>query len=80
MLAIIPCKGAAAQLIRDTGIGLVSDSEDVKKTMENIKALYKNWVNNDITFAPDRAKIAGYERKILTARLADVFDKLVQPG
>lgn len=78
VLAIIPIRGVAAQLIKDTKIGLVSDSEDVEHTMENIKELYTMWVNKISSFNPDRDKIARYERETLTAELADVFSKITK--
>lgn len=78
VLAVIPEKGAAAQLIRDTKIGLVSGSDDVEHTMENIKQLYDMWANKITSFAPDKDKIARYEREALTAELADVFRKITK--
>jgi len=78
VLAIIPSRGVAAQLIRDTGIGLVADSDDVEQAMENIKMLYANWESKTNGFTPDKAKIAGYEREALTARLAGVFDQIIK--
>ena len=77
VLAIIPAKGAAAQLIRDTRIGLVADSDDVEQAMENIRQLYSGWENKTVNFAPDREKIAGYERKVLTGKLAEVFNQVL---
>ncbi len=78
VLAIIPIKGAAAQLINDTKIGLVSDSDDVEHTMENINQLYEMWINKISCFSPDKDKIARYERETLTAELADVFSKITK--
>jgi glycosyltransferase involved in cell wall biosynthesis len=78
VLAIIPGKGVAAQLIHDTEIGLVSDSDDILQTMENIKMLYSNWINRVDNFSPDKDKIAGYEREALTAKLADVFNQIIK--
>lgn len=78
VLAIIPARGVAAQLIRDTRIGLVSDSDDVEQAMENIRQLYSGWATKTVNFAPDREKIAGYEREVLTGKLAEVFDQVLK--
>lgn len=78
ILAIIPEKGAAAQLIRSTQTGTVSDSDDVTKTKENILALYQAWKRNDNEFSPKWAEIQKFERKELTKELAVVFAEAMQ--
>ena len=78
ILAAIPSRGAAAGLIRETRTGIVSDCTDVEGTAENIYRLYAEWEQKQSSYHPDREKIAGFERKSLTGRLAGVFEKALQ--
>lgn len=75
ILANIPAKGAAAQLINSTRAGLVSDYNDITGTKENLLLLYEAWQNKTSILEPDNEKIAKYERKVLTDKLATVFEK-----
>lgn len=75
ILANIPAKGAAAQLISSTRAGLISDYNDIERTKENLLRLYEAWHNKTNIIEPDKAQIAKYERKVLTNELAIVFEK-----
>ena len=75
ILANIPAKGAAAQLINSTHAGLVSDFNDIDKTKENLLKLYESWQNKTNILEPNKELIAKYERKVLTGELAVVFEK-----
>ncbi len=77
IIAIVPEKGAAAQLINDTGTGFVSDSEDISTTANNILKLYDGFKKQVNTCNPDWNKIAKFERKELTKSLSEVFQKLL---
>lgn len=78
ILAVIPEKGAAAQVIKDTHTGLISDCTDVKGTKENIQKLYKCWLSGNTATDPDNRKIEKYSRKALTGELTKVFAKAMQ--
>ncbi len=75
VLAILP-KGCAADLVRQSRIGIVADTDDVNAIKENIKLYYDSWCNGTLDFDPDRAVIEGFERKRLTEKLADVFNRM----
>ncbi|HOJ11747.1 MAG TPA: glycosyltransferase family 4 protein [Clostridiales bacterium] len=75
ILAIIPERGAAAQLIRETQTGLISDCTDLNGTKKNIKSLYSSWLEEINIYFPNKEEIRKYERNTLTAELAKVFDK-----
>ncbi len=77
ILAIIPAKGAAAQLVESTATGLVSDCSDINKTKMNLLGLYSDWLNKQSNFSPIWENIRKYERKVLTRELANIFDKAV---
>lgn len=77
VLAMIPARGAAAQLVRDTRIGYVSDFNDVAATGENMLKLYNSWMNKENSFSPDWELIKKFERKVLTENLVKVFEEAV---
>jgi glycosyltransferase involved in cell wall biosynthesis len=75
ILAIIPQHGAAAQLIKETNTGLISDCTDLHATKKNIEILYTSWLKNIGIYSPNKEEIKKYERNTLTKELAKVFDK-----
>ena len=75
ILAIIPQHGAAAQLIKETKTGLISDCTDLEATKKNIENLYTSWLKNIHNYSPDKEEIKKYERNTLAMELAKVFDK-----
>ena len=75
VLAILP-DGCAADLVKESNIGIVANTDDVNKIKENIKTYYDKWCNGSLDFEPDRKVIESFERKKLTERLGEVFDKM----
>jgi len=75
ILAIIPANGAAAMLIRETSTGLISDCTDLIGTKDNIEVLYNAWLKGENIYFPNKEEIKKYERKALTAKLVEVFEK-----
>lgn len=75
VLAILP-DGCAADLVKESNIGIVANTDDVNKIKENIKIYYDKWCNGSLDFEPDRKVIESFERKKLTERLGEVFDKM----
>ena len=75
VLAILPENGAAADLVRKTGIGTVAHTDNVNAIKSAILNYYKNWCDGKLEFTPDRNEIEKYERKELTKELASVFDR-----
>ncbi len=75
VIAVLP-KGCAADLVRETNIGLVSDFDDVTKTKQNILQLYKLWENGETFTGQNFDLIKKFERRELTKKLVDIFDKL----
>jgi glycosyltransferase involved in cell wall biosynthesis len=52
VLAVVPEDGAAAQLIRDTGAGVVAGPEDVPAIREALVALHSQWRNGKLDGTP----------------------------
>jgi glycosyltransferase involved in cell wall biosynthesis len=76
ILASIPSKGAAASLIQDTKTGYVADCGDVAATASHFLAMVEKWLQGRVLFQPDLQKIAQYERRELTKKLAEIFNQL----
>lgn len=75
VLAVLP-EGCASDLVNESGIGIVANTDSVEQIKNNIKTYYDGWCSGNIEFNPNRAVIEGFERKKLTERLAEVFDSL----
>ncbi|PNT91119.1 glycosyltransferase [Clostridium thermosuccinogenes] len=75
IIAIIPAKGAAAQVIRETKTGYISDVNDVQGAKDNIIKLYTAWLENENIFSPDFNAIRRFDRRALTEELSKVFEK-----
>ena len=76
VLALLPEHGVAADLVRESNIGIVADTDDVKQIKENLLRYYNSWKEKDLRFEPNQEVIAKYERKKLTEKLAKIFDDL----
>jgi len=74
ILATIPYKGAAAQLIAHTNTGLVCDYNDIEGTVEKLIYLYNCWVDHLQPLEPNIAEVQKYERKELTKSLVTVLN------
>lgn len=68
-------EGAAAQQLREYGPAYVSNPGSVLDTTEKILEIWKQWENGNFPVTNSRF-VAQYDRKKLTAGLADVFNKL----
>lgn len=75
ILAVIPENGAAAMLIRDTKTGIVCDWSDVKAIEKGFLDMYESWEKGENIINPDYEEIARYDRKVLTGKLAELFNK-----
>jgi glycosyltransferase involved in cell wall biosynthesis len=75
VVAVLP-KGAASDLVNESKIGLVADTDDVKAIKKVIAQYYKDWSEGKLCFSPDREVIESFERKKLTEKLAEVFDSV----
>ena len=73
VLGVLP-KGAARELLEQTGIGVAAGYSDVPGIENCVMKLYNDWRSGAASFAPNRDEIKKYERRALTRRLAGVFD------
>lgn len=77
ILALVPPKGEAAKIIRETRSGLIADTADVKAIKEQLLILYEDFFKGRIYPESNEAEIAKYHRKRQTERLAQLFDDLL---
>jgi len=74
VLMVGPEDGDAAQILKETNAGLVSEFENVEKLKQNILTFYERYRKK--TLKADTTNIHTYSRKELTRRLASVFDRV----
>ncbi|MCD8090497.1 MAG: glycosyltransferase family 4 protein [Clostridiales bacterium] len=74
VLSLLP-EGVAKDLVLKSGIGLVSETSDVEGAKRNLLIYYKDWKKGSLSFKGNRKVIDKYERRVLTGRLARIFDK-----
>lgn len=75
VLAVLP-EGCAADLVKESKIGIVANTDNVAEIKNIIMDYYNKWLEGKLDFTPDRNVIEGFERKKLTEKLAEVFDKM----
>lgn len=73
ILGIIPEKGAAAQVIKETKTGVVVDPDNINGINEYLTNYYKEWKLNKIEHNPDWDNIKKYSRKFQTKQLAKII-------
>lgn len=77
ILAVIPVNGAAAELIRSTGTGIICDWSDADAIENGFVDMYNSWENDECIINPDKNEIARYDRKALTKSLAELLDRAI---
>ena len=76
ILALVPSKGAAADLIRRTRTGIICDWSDTASVERGIAELYDRWARGTLVLNPDHEEIRKYDRRVLTGKLAGILDKM----
>jgi glycosyltransferase involved in cell wall biosynthesis len=73
VIALAPPHGAIAALLAETRAGQVAHQADVERLADIIANYFNDWKQKTATFAPDSTKVAQYERRNATKRLADLL-------
>ncbi len=76
VIAILP-DGVAKDLVLEANIGKVANTDDVEDIENVIFSCYKEWQDKK-SFSPNFDIIKKYERKELTKKLAEIFDKALK--
>ena len=66
------CEGAQKEIMQESGMAIICNPDDT----ESSAILIKNFIEKGINLIPNQDYISGFERKKLTAKLAEVFDEL----
>lgn len=77
MLAIGPVTGDAANMIRSTGSGVTCAPDDQAAIEHSIQQWWDQWTSG--TLGRGTRRYPEFEREQLTARLADIFNRLTSP-
>ena len=65
--------------MRESNIGKVAAVDNVREIKDNILYYYEQWCKGEIEYSPIREVVERYDRKKLTQRLSEVFDRIVRP-
>ncbi len=76
ILTIAPTNSAIAQLMEETGLGLVAHQNQVDKIAENFLKLYNAYKNKDIKLEINESAIAKFERREAAKQLSILLDEL----
>jgi glycosyltransferase involved in cell wall biosynthesis len=75
ILALTP-EGALANFMRKTGAGWVVNPKDENGVLEAIRERYQQWKAGEPGPIADPETVADFDRRKLTGRLADLFNRL----
>jgi len=73
ILAVVPGRGAAADLIRETATGTVADCSDIGMIRTAFKALYDAWEDGAPSHSPNWDEVRRYERREIARMLSEVL-------
>jgi len=76
IMAIVP-PGFEADLIEKTRTGYVAEPNNVSAVKKLLYYLYKRYKEGTLKIDPDQAEVNKYDRKILTGKLAGLFDGII---
>ena len=79
IIALVPENGLAANVIKSLNAGTVVSPRDVQRVKKVIASYFDQWMEEKLSEATDvTSNITLYNRKVLTGKLARIFDKLTQ--
>jgi glycosyltransferase involved in cell wall biosynthesis len=79
IIALVPENGLAAKVIKSLNAGTVVSPRDVQRVKKVIASYFDQWIEGKLSEATDvTSNITLYNRKVLTGKLAQIFDKLTQ--
>lgn len=77
IITIAP-EGAVAEVIRETGSGLVADARDIERIADIVFTFYQAWKEKRPAIQQNRDAITRYERKEITRQLASLLDEVTE--
>ncbi len=78
IIAMTPPQGALAEILKSAGMGIVIGYDDIEGVKQALLVYYKQWKNGKLE-VPNECiiKAKRWERKNLTRKLAEVFNKIM---
>lgn len=77
ILGVVHPTGVCAEILLKAGSGVVASQEDLAQIEIKLKELYQQWLQGKLAINPDWEYIRQFERKALSAKLADVFNSVL---
>lgn len=77
ILALVPEDSDSARIVQDTRSGVVVEPTDYQKAKKVILDMYEKYRKGELKLGSNDSLIQKYERKVLTERLAEIFDDLL---
>ena len=77
VLALVDPGGAVADLIRETGAGIVADSEDWEGSAALLKDFYEKWHTGNLSVKMDPEAIYKFSRAYQARQLSEVLDGVI---
>src|SRR5574341_1420512 len=78
ILGILPPSGVAASLIKESGAGVIVSPKNISGIKQILKDYFRKWINCELKVEIDQEKLKQFERRQLTFKLAETFDKVLQ--
>lgn len=78
ILGVLPPSGAAASLIKETKAGMIVSPKNILGIKQILKDYFRKWASSELKVELDQEKLRQFERKYLTGKLADLFNRVVQ--
>jgi len=78
ILAVVHPHGASAEVLLRAISGFVADHNDVIQIENTMLTAYRLWLNGELTIDPDWEYIRTFERRNLTAKLAECFNHVLE--
>jgi glycosyltransferase involved in cell wall biosynthesis len=76
IIALVPEKGMAANIIKSSNAGTVLPPSDLQRIKNEIFNLYTQWKEGKLSTTRNVENLIRYNRKVLTQRLAQIFEKI----
>jgi glycosyltransferase involved in cell wall biosynthesis len=78
IFACVP-EGIARSIIKKAGVGCVTSSENIFQIKTDLLYFVKQYLENDLSFRPNKNVLDMYERKQLTKKLSKIMDNILDP-
>ena len=78
ILGVLPPSGAAASLIKETKAGVIVSPKNISGIKQILKDYFRKWDNGELKVELDQEKLKQFERRYLTDKLTEVFNRVTQ--